>query len=63
VIPHLIQYQGSKRGEKHRPAMVRETGLVVEDAPPKARKAVPPPVATLRKAKMIPFGGSAAADR
>jgi len=36
--------------------MVRETGLVVEEAPPKARKAMPPPVATLRKAKLIPFG-------
>jgi len=63
VIPHPIQYQGSKRGEKHRPAMVRETGLVVEEAPPKARKAVPPPVGTWHTAKLIPFGGSAAADR
>ena len=35
---------------------VRETMLASEKYRPKARKATPPPVATLRAAKLIPFG-------
>ena len=40
----------AKPTKKRRLAMVRESGLAVEETPPKARKAMPPPVAALRTA-------------
>lgn len=46
----------AKRGRTHPAITVCENGLAAEEAPPKVRKAMPPPVTTLRTAKLLPFG-------
>jgi len=42
--------------KKHKATRLRETGPVAEQVRLKTRKSVPPPVASLRAAKLIPFG-------